>query len=251
MKAWQRQIREARESEPTPDLFGRWWESLDMDISRASIRPISTLTAEKIILEYEWLACMPAIVWHCYGIFFDGCLGGAVVYGVEYAENLGVWTKFGFDGKIINLARGACTHWAHPHAGSKLIRGSMKLLPDKYEVVTATVDRAAGEVGTIYQACGFHYVGAMRENPPNAKGTAWRNSWRVNGKLIGSRTMRRLVGSTRIEDILKMYPSAEVIPQHSKERYFAFRGKKQIQKQHHASIQHLIKPYPKRIQESE
>ena len=98
---------------------------------------------------------------HCFGIFFDGHLGGAVVYGPEYGENLGVWDRYGFTGKIIALKRGACLHWAHPHAASKLIRRSMDLLPERYEVVTATVDAAAGEIGTIYQACGFHYVGVM------------------------------------------------------------------------------------------
>src|SRR5262249_23603123 len=57
--------------------------------------------------------------------------------------------------KIIALLRGACARWAHPHAASKLVRCSMRLLPEKYKVVTATVDGDAGrgwhhlEVGTI------------------------------------------------------------------------------------------------------
>ena len=55
----------------------------------------------------------------------------------------------------------ACAHWAHPHAASKLIRRSMDLLPERYKVITATVDAIAGEIGTIYQACGFDYVGTM------------------------------------------------------------------------------------------
>lgn len=250
MKAWQRQIREQiANREAGENLFGAWWDGIDRDISKARVKEISNSTAKQIILDYEWLGCMPAIVWHSYGIFFNGCLAGVVVYGVEYAENLGVWSRYGYDGKIINLARGACTHWAHPHSASRLIRRSMTMLPAKYEVVTATVDRAAGEIGTIYQACGFHYVGAMRENPPTAKPVSWRNSWMVGKKLIGSRTMRRIVGSTKIEDILKIYPNAITVPQHSKERYFAFRGSHQRQKQHYRAIQHLIRPYPKRAVE--
>ena len=43
----------------------------------------------------------------------------------------------------------------------------MKMLPEEYKVVTATVDEHAGEIGTIYQACNFHYIGSMRENNPN------------------------------------------------------------------------------------
>lgn len=44
----------------------------------------------------------------------------------------------------------------------KVIRRSMRLLPERYRIVTATCDRAAGEIGTIYQACGFDDVGTMR-----------------------------------------------------------------------------------------
>jgi hypothetical protein len=66
-----------------------------------------------------------------------------------------VWDAYGYSGRIITLARGACVPWAHPHAASKLIRRSMDLLPERYKIVTASVDRLAGEIGTIYQACGF------------------------------------------------------------------------------------------------
>jgi hypothetical protein len=37
----------------------------------------------------------------------------------------------------------------------------MALLPDRFKVVTATCCKAAGEIGTIYQAAGFDYVGQM------------------------------------------------------------------------------------------
>ena len=53
---------------------------------------------------------MPAVSRYCFGIFFGDRLGGAVVYGDEYGENLGVWNKFGFDGRIIALTRGCCLH---------------------------------------------------------------------------------------------------------------------------------------------
>ena len=118
------------------------------DIGTAIVPPITTAEAASIILPYEGLGAMPALVRHCFGIFFDDRLGGAVVYGDEYGENLSVWDHYGFSGRIIALQRGACVHWAHPHAASKLIRRSMKLLPERYKVVTATVDADAGEIGT-------------------------------------------------------------------------------------------------------
>jgi hypothetical protein len=228
------------------------------DIKSAEVRPVSRATAEAIILKYEWLRCMPAVVWYSFGIYFGGECGGVVCYGPEYSENLGKlcrergiiaadWSKYGYEGKMILLSRGACTYWAHPHSASKLIRKSMDLLPERFEVVTATVDAAAGEVGTIYQACGFHYVGSMREGNPNVKYREKdRTGWLVGEKIYSARTIRARCGTTKIEDVRKVFPSVKPIPQFSKHRYFAFRGSRRAIKDHQAAIQHLIKPYPKR-----
>lgn len=251
-KSHQRLIRERKAQEANSDLFGPWWEGIDRSIENAVVKEVDRPTAERIILDYEWLGCMPAVVWHTYGIFFDGHCGGVVVYGPEYSENLGKisragskkcstdWSKLGFEGKMVLLSRGACVHWAHPHSGSKLIRRSMDLLPKKYEVITATTDWAAGEIGTIYQACGFHYVGAMRKQP-------FRDGWLINGKLYGSRSLRSKLGCTKIEVIRASYPDVVKVKQHSKHRYFAFRGSKTVQKRHKKAIATIIKPYPKRL----
>ena len=247
-KAHQKTIREERsDNAASENLFGAWWEDIDTDIKKAEIREISYATAEAVILEYEWLGCMPAMVEICYGIYWGDACGGVVVYGTEYSENLGTWDKYDYSGKIILLARGACVHWAHPHSGSKLIRESMKMLPDRYEVVTCTTDHAAGEIGTIYQACGFDYVGSMRESNPNVKSKKLdRLGVKINGKIYGSRAIRQKIGSQKKENILKHWPDAEFVPQHSKHRYFAFRGSKVQKKNNRKAIAHLVKPYPKR-----
>lgn len=257
-KAHQRMVRERAAKEKAGDLFGKWWERIDADIKGAVVRETTHETAKAIIEEYEWMKCLAAVNWFYYGIFFDGVCGGVVCYGPEYSENLGIqaresgrkcadWSKYGFEGKLILLNRGACVHWAHPHSASKLIRSSMKMLPKKFEVVTATVDDMAGEVGTIYQACGFHYVGSMRDanaNVNSRKGD--RDAWLINGKLYGSRNLRQKYGTTNAEEIRKRHPDAEKVRQNSKGRYFAFRGSKKTQRAHFKAIEHLIKPYPKR-----
>ena len=158
--------------------------------------------------------------------FFAGELGGAVVYADEASENLGVWNRYGFTGKIITLARGACLPWAHPHAASKLIRRSMDLLPERYKIVTATVDAFAGEVGTIYQACGFDYVGTMRQGG--------RALIRVNGKHLSERQVGRLVGTRGARALARL--GFDAIPVPRRARYFAFRGSKQQRKHNRAAI---------------
>jgi hypothetical protein len=260
VKAHQRLIRERRAADQSDEagLFGAYWEGLDLSIGNAVVRQISRATAEKVILDYEWLGVMPAVVWYCFGIYYDDVLAGVVTYGPEYSENLGAiarerglacadWSRYGYEGKMILLSRGACVHWAHPHSASKLIRRSMDMLPPRFEVVTATVDEAAGEIGTIYQACGFTYVGSMRDRNANVNSRRLdRDGWLINGRIMGSRSMRQLVGSSRRADILARYPDAEFVAQHAKHRYFAFRGSRTTKARHLRAIAHLVQPYPKR-----
>jgi hypothetical protein len=243
---------------PERDLFGLPWDGRNLSLADARLREIGRETAGPFIEQYEWLGCLPAVTWHCFGLYFDGLLGAVVTYGPEYSENLGKlkregkvracadWSRYGFEGKMILLSRGACAHWTPPNTGSKIIRLSMRMLDKKYEVITATVDPAAGEIGTIYQACGFHYVGSMRKaNPKVTFREQDRHAWMINGKIIGSRTMRARIGSTKHEEILRHFPSAVVMMQHSKGRYFAFRGPNAAT--HFDAIRDKVLPYPKRL----
>jgi len=242
-KAWQRTIREYNANKATisPTLFPTIPDNIDL--SSSFVKEISYETASVVILEYEWLKCMPSIVLHCYGIYFDDYLGGVVVYGTEYAENLGKWNAYGYTNKIILLARGACLHWTPIGTASRLIMRSIKLLPTKYRVITATVDELAGEIGTIYQACGFYYVGCMRQR---AGLPLSRLGVKINGKLYGSRGIRALIGNQKKSNILTHFPNAEFIEQVSKARYFYFRGNQQEKTELKKSIEHIILPYPKR-----
>jgi hypothetical protein len=227
-KAHQRIIREQLAAESA--------ESVAADIGRAEVRPIALAEAKALIEVYEYLGTMPAVGRFAFGIFFDARCGGAVVYGDEYAENLGVWDRYGYRGKIIALLRGACAHWAHPHAASKLIRRSMDLLPEHYKVVTATVDQAAGEFGTIYQACGFDYVGAMTAGS--------RALIRIDGRTLSERQAGRLAGTRGARALAKLGFDAQPVPRRG--RYFAFRGPRRERERYRDAIAHLIKPYPKR-----
>jgi len=242
-KAWQRQMREQIEQDERTD-GDAYWESYDLDIGHAEVRPIDANTAREVIEQYEWLGKMAAVNWYCFGIFFGKALGGVAVYGPEYCENLGRWDRFGYTGKIILLSRGACAHWAHPHSASKLTRGSMRLLPARFEVVTATVDSRAGEVGTIYQAAGFDYVGSIA--PPDITEIT------INGVTYSTRALRARYGTRSPKKLGEMFGPENVVAEKrpAKERYFAFRGGKVARKHNRAAIAHLIKPYPRRDAEA-
>ena len=244
---YNRRVEKQIEEQQTP-----YWENLDLDLKNSEIRPVTLKFAKEIIEEYEYLGCIAAINWYQFGIFFkstDGTkevCGGVVVYGQEYAENRGVWDKYNYTGKIILLNRGVCIHWTPINTNSMLIMESMKMLPKKYKVITCTVDFDAGEIGTIYQACNFHYVGAMRK-------TKTRLNVIINGKKYGSRTLRQKYG-TMAQDKLPALVKAklgddatiEFVTVYAKHRYFYFIGSKVDKKILKSSIQELIKPYPKR-----
>ena len=247
MKAHQRLIREKISKEESHDLFGKYWETINIDIKKAEVKQISLITAKKIIEEYEWLKCLPAITKYQFGIFFDNVCGGVVTFSPEYIENLGRGDKYNYTGKILLLSRGACVHWAHEHSASKLIAKSINLLPEKYKIITATVDDLAGEIGTIYQACNFYYVGSMRDANPNVKSKKGdRDAWIINNKLYGSRALRQKFKTTKLEVLKKHYPDIKKVKQNSKGRYFYFRGNKKEKKYYLNFIKHLIQPYPKR-----
>ena len=210
---------------------------LPPDICSAVIRPIPLATAAEIIGRFE---PMPAVARYSFGIFFADSCEGVVVYGDEYGENLGVWDAYGYRGKIIALLRGACTHRAPLHAASKLVRRSMKLLPAHFQIVTATVDGTLGEVGTIYQACGFDFVGVMRQGG--------RSLIRINGKHVSERQAGRLAGTRGARALAALGFDAVPVPRRG--RYFAFRGSKHDQRRNRDAIAHLVLPYPKRSTEA-
>ena len=115
------------------------------------------------------------------------------------------------------------------------------MLPPQYEVVTATVDPLAGEIGTIYQACGFTYVGSMDSHSRGLAG-----GWEIGGKVVTERTLRaRLGGKFSPDDVLRHFPNAKFIPQAVKGRYFCFRGSKCRQLEQ--AVSHWVQPYPKRV----
>ena len=202
---------------------------------------------------------MSAINWYQFGIFFDGICGGVVCFGPEYSENLGIqarqsgrkcadWSKYDYEGKMILLSRGVCLHWTPINTNSKLIMKAIKMLPEKYKIVTATTDHLAGEIGTIYQACNFYYVGSMRDSNKSVNSKDGdRDAWLIGNKLYGSRAIRMKFGDTKLETIQKKVKDVKKVKQNSKHRYFLFRGNKYEKSYHKSKIEHLIKPYPKRL----
>lgn len=229
-------------------------ELIDFDVQdvlfkNSSIRIIDRKICETVINEYEWLGYLPKYTNYHFGLFFKindkEYLGGVVALQPEYGENMGVWDKYGYTGKIIQLSRGVCLWWTPKNSASYMISKIIKFLKKntKYEILTATVDGQAGEIGTIYQALGWYYIGCMGGNIMKSGKERIRYSYRINGKLYNQRHLRKMIGSASKENVLKHYPDVEIFNSGRKKRYFKFIKN---QNQHLKSIITLIKPYPKR-----
>lgn len=237
MIAWQRQIRDARARlRLDHDLFGAPWAGCDLTLRHSQVRAIDRATAASLIQPYEWLGTMPAVTRAAYGLYFGGVLGGAIVFAPDPAQNLGVWDRYGWGAdRLWLLARGACAHWTPTGSASRLIRRAMRCLPASVAVVTALVDAEAGEIGTIYQACGFDYVGPMGHGRVDGR--------TASGATLSERQLRR-EDADSLTKFARLSTPATVRRVPSRGRYFAFRGPDAAQER--AKLAARFRPYPKR-----
>lgn len=231
-------------------------ELLDFDLNlislkNTSIKLIDKKTASDVVIKYEWLKSMPFIVKYCFGIYFNiddrEIIGGVLVFSNDYADNTGVWKKYGFDEKILLLSRGVCLWWTPKNTASYFITRACKWLKNNtnYRIITATIDPAAGEIGTIYQSLNWHYVGVMSGNYYHNREIK-RFSVYIDGKLRGSRWVRNKIGTIKKDEILKHYPNSQIVHQYRKRRYFYFMDNNSNNEKYYAAIKQFTLPYPKR-----
>lgn len=234
---WQKQIRDKYLDEGTPPVP-------HLNLKKAIIRPVSRALAEQIIFKYEWLGTMSKTKYY-YGIFFGNycagvtCVGlGASMAGTTHHMQFGIKQN-----ELLTLARGACVHWAPNGANSKLVSWTCRLLSESKigKLVWATSDTDAGEIGTIYQACGWIYVGlskTVNDNEyisPQGRTYNKRNisTWAVKNKTTYSKMRDYL--------ILNGWKSQASNQKHRYVQILDNSDKKLVLK-----IKQMSKPYPKR-----
>lgn len=174
--AWQKQLRDQFLDEGTPPVP-------HLDLKRAVVKPVSSEFAKQIILKYEWLGTMSNSSLH-YGIFFGPfCAGVTCVAVATGTGGNNVCKMFDLEPHdLATLVRGACVHWAPPNTNSKLVTYTCKLVPKQSgsKIIIAYADTDAGEIGTIYQACGWTYIG---------KGASTSQYVAPNGRIYDQRNI--------------------------------------------------------------
>jgi hypothetical protein len=111
------------------------------------------------IERHEWLGKLSLYPTHRFVAEYNGILAGVVIMDQPnaFSKLLGEETK-----KLERLiSRGACVSWSPKGLASALIMFSIRWMVKntRYRLFTAYSDVEAKELGTIYQACNFIYLG--------------------------------------------------------------------------------------------
>lgn len=114
---------------------------------------------KEFIEKHEWLGKLSLYPTHFFTARYNGILAGVVIMDMPnaFSKLLGDNTK-----QIERLiSRGACISWSPKNLASKLISFAIKWMVKntQYRIFTAYSDTKARELGTIYQACNFYYLG--------------------------------------------------------------------------------------------
>lgn len=186
---WQYEIRLQKEKEDKEfikDTFGI--EPKDINISEFTFKYIDTLAQKEKAIEfikrYEWLGTITQYSTHYFGAWYNGILGGVIIFSMPnaFSKLLGENTK---DIERL-ISRGACASWTPKCLASSFLMWCIKWMVDntQYRLFTAYSDPTAKELGTIYQACNFYYLGKQ-------SGTNVRYINPYTGKVVSDRFFRQ------------------------------------------------------------
>ena len=114
---------------------------------------------KQFIERHEWLGKMPNRPTHRFIAMYKKSIVGAIVMATPNAFSNILGKEQQNKEKLIS--RGACISWSPTNTASWLLMQSIKWMVNntEYRVFTAYSDVAAKELGTIYQACNFYYLG--------------------------------------------------------------------------------------------
>ena len=229
---FQREIRDKINAENPRPQIARLNGAMVVEIPPEKARPI--------IYKYEWLGTMGRSA-HCCGLMLGGELLGVACFGWPAGpESRDICGKENRN-LAICLERGACVHYAPKNAGSYLVANACKLIAKnhKYRIFYAYSDEDAGEIGTIYQACNWLYIGQGVGRTP---GRLREYYLTPENKIVSCRTLRHR-GITKTQALAQGWQVRHQKPKH---KYVWIEGNKTERKRLLAQLRYPVLAYPKR-----
>ncbi len=183
---------------------------------------------KSFIERHEWLGKMSLYPTNIFTARYNGILAGVVIMDMPnaFSKMLGDNTR-----KLERLiSRGACISWSPKNLASSLVTFAIRWMVKntQYRLFVAYSDSEAKELGTIYQACNFFYLGkksgaSFQYKIQNGKwvsdryfrsrsvykklalmdGIIWKNEWQ-NGDSIFFELMPNDI-KDRIKELSKNY----------------------------------------------
>jgi hypothetical protein len=232
-KAFQRHIREAH---------GELTQRTQLpSLSGAVVERITNREAGSIIKRYEWLGTMGTGTRASYGLHLSSELLGVACFGVggsHEARNICGWEHIE---KAACLQRGACVPWAPKNAASFLIRSACRqaMKDHGWKIFFAYSDPDAGEIGTVYQAVGWHFLGAGLGRRHGACHIHWIAP---DGTVMTSNSVHKARLTKR-----DMFASGyEPVAARPKGKYVWFEGSPRERQSLKKLCRYPFQPYPKR-----
>jgi len=230
--------------------------------------------AKEFIVKHEWLGKMGLYPTHIFTARYKGILAGVVIMDMPnaFSKLLGEDTR-----KIERLiSRGACISWSPKNLASALISYSMKWMVEhtRFRLFVAYSDVEAKELGTIYQASNFYYIGrssgaakqyqvedgswksdryfrsrSVYKKKAIEGGIDWQESWQKDSNILWNNIPDNI--ELEIRGLSKKYMlfcPVKTIPK--KHKYCFVLGKnkgetRQLRREFEERNNKLIKPYPK------
>lgn len=206
------------------------------------VQCISKCEANEFFHQYEHLGNCGLGVWH-YGCFIDGIVTAVISFGtVCFNPKRSRIGQFALDNnlKMIQLARGGTRFDAPKNSPSQAVSLVLKALRDKQgdAIVVAYSDMKWNEIGTIYQASNFLYLGMT-----NPRGQA---NYVINGEEMSGWTVRKRYGTRNMIQLKSIAGNVERIPLTPKHRYIFINAGSKMKSKASFALRDMIQPYPTR-----
>jgi hypothetical protein len=139
---------------------------------------------KKFIERHEWLGSISQYTTHWFACYHKEILAGVMLFNMPnaFSKLLGDNTK-----ELERLiSRGACISWSPKNLASSFLMFCLNWMVKNtnYRLFTAYSDPTAKELGTIYQACNFYYLGQK-------SGTTKRYINPYTNKMVSDRFFRQ------------------------------------------------------------
>jgi hypothetical protein len=232
-KCYQRHIRE---------VHGELADRLQIsNLSGAIVEAVSRAEAESIVLRYEWLGTVGQGASAFYGLKINGELLGVACFGVGGSREARNICGPEYISSVVCLMRGACVPWAPKNAASFLIRNACyQASQDRgWKMFFAYSDPAASEIGTVYQAANWFYLG---QGIGRRAGQVHLNWLAPDGTVTSSNAVHKLNKSKR-DMFAAGYKPVAAMP---KRKYVWFEGTPAERRKLKSLCRYPFLDYPKR-----